>query len=161
MNWPWGQSQFEQDATTLLNAIKNALVIPNGKGGYQPILPVIMAKLDTINQQQQQLLTQGDKIMSTLADVQALIATLTADVAADATVEQSAITLLNGLTKSIGDLSAQLAAAIASGDPVALQAAADALAAQNTALASNTAALAAAVTANTPAAPPAPAPAAP
>lgn len=68
----------------------------------------------------------------TLADLQA-------DVIAEATVNQSAITLLQGLK-------AQLDAAIASGDPAQIQAISDSLEA-------NTAALAAAVTANTPAAP--------
>lgn len=62
---------------------------------------------------------------------------LTADVAADTTVDQSAITLIQGLA-------AQLAAA--GTDPVAL-------AALSTQLETNAAAIAAAVTANTPAAP--------
>lgn len=70
--------------------------------------------------------------MATLADIQA-------KVAAETVVEQSVITLLQSL-------SADLKAALAANDPVALQAIADGLDA-------NTASLAAAVTANTPAAP--------
>jgi hypothetical protein len=68
----------------------------------------------------------------------AAIDNLTAAVAAQTTVEQSVVTLLT-------QLSASLQAAIASGNPAAVQAAADTIT-------SNTAALAAAVTANTPAA---------
>lgn len=64
---------------------------------------------------------------------------LKAAVARDTEVDQSAITLLNGLK-------AALDAAIASGDPAALQALSDQLG-------SNADSLAAAVTANTPAAP--------
>lgn len=67
--------------------------------------------------------------MATLADIQAAVA-------AETTVEQSVITLLN-------TLSADLKAAIASNDPAAMQAVVDQL---NT----NAQTLAAAVTANTP-----------
>lgn len=65
---------------------------------------------------------------------------LTAQVSANNDVIQSAITLLQGLK-------AQLDAAIASGDPTKIQALSDQLGQQDTALA-------AAVAANTPAAPP-------
>jgi hypothetical protein len=75
------------------------------------------------------LTKQGDKIMATLD-------TLTADVTTNTSVEQSAVTL-------IGNLAAQIKAA--GTDPVALKALTDQLEA-------NDAALAAAVTANTPAA---------
>lgn len=74
------------------------------------------------------LLTLGAKIMATLEDVKAAVA-------AEKTVVDSAITLLKGLHD-------QLAAAIASNDPAALQAVADDLKAQ-------TDSLAAAVAANT------------
>jgi hypothetical protein len=78
-----------------------------------------------------EILSNQRKIMSALTDLQAAVA-------AENTVVQSAITLLNGLK-------AQLDAAIASGDPAALTALSADIAGQ-------TAALAAAVTANTPAA---------
>lgn len=65
-------------------------------------------------------------------------ANLRAAVAAETTIDQSAVTLLNGL-------GAQLQAAIASGDPAQVQALADTLS-------TDSAALAAAVTANTQAA---------
>lgn len=79
------------------------------------------------------LQTQGNHIMATLADVQAAVT-------AEDTVVDSAITLLNGLAAQIAALQPN-------------QAAIDALAAD---VSGKTAALAAAVTANTPAAPPAP-----
>jgi len=72
-----------------------------------------------------------EQIMATLADLQAAVAS-------ESTVVTSAITLLQGLK-------AQLDAAIATNNPAALQALSDNIAAQTTALA-------AAVTANTPAA---------
>ena len=74
-----------------------------------------------------------------MADVKKDIVSLQAQVTANTTVEASAITLINGIA-------AQLATAIASGNPAQL----DALQAQ---LATSATALAAAVTANTPAAP--------
>ena len=77
------------------------------------------------------LLTER-KIMSALTDLQAAVT-------AEDTAIASAITLLNGLK-------AALDAAIASGDPAALTA-------LSTDIANQTAALAAAVTANTPVAP--------
>ena len=75
------------------------------------------------------------------------IATLQATVANDTTVEQSAITLISGLATQ---LQAALAAAQAAGaTPAQLQSLAD----LQTQITSNSTALAAAVTANTPAAP--------
>lgn len=86
------------------------------------------------------LQTLEQKIMATLDD-------LTAAVARNGDVTQSAITLLQGLK-------GQLDAAIASGDPAQLQALSDQLGSQDQALAD-------AVTANTPAASPPPPPTAP
>lgn len=82
--------------------------------------------------------TLGATLMATLADLQA-------KVAANTSVAASAVTLIQGLK-------AQLDAAIASGDPAALQALSDQLDAADTSLA-------AAITSNTPSAPAAPAPA--
>jgi hypothetical protein len=78
------------------------------------------------------LLTKENKLMATVADIQAAVA-------AEKTVEDSAVTLLQQLTTLLKD-------AVAANDPVALQAVVDSLTA-------NSAALASAVTANTPAAP--------
>ena len=74
---------------------------------------------------------------------------LTQDVSAQTTVVVSAVELLTGLTKAIGDLKSQLAQAIAANDPAAIaavQAAIDTLDAQ---LSDNTTKLATAVQANT------------
>lgn len=71
---------------------------------------------------------------------------LTAKVAAETTVDQSAVTLLTGLTKIVNDLKSQVAQA--ADVPAALAAVKAAAAAMD----ANQAALAAAVTANTPAA---------
>lgn len=95
-------------------------------------LQQLETKLDAISRQDSRILRQGDSIMAGLADVQAAVA-------AEATVVDSAVALLGGLK-------AALDAAIASGDPAALQALSDSIASQ-------TAELSTAVAANTPAAP--------
>ncbi len=89
-------------------------------------------QLDRIEALLQNLTALETHEMATLDEIQA-------DVAANTDATNSAIALLTALHD-------QLTAAIASGDPAALQAVADGIAA-------NTASLAAAVTANTPAAP--------
>ena len=93
---------------------------------------------DTLAEQQAEminmlsmLLKQDTKIMSALSDLQAAVAQT-------ATVEASAVTLIQGIA-------AQLAAAIAANDPAALTA-------LQTQLTTSATALAAAVTANTPSA---------
>ena len=87
-------------------------------------------KLDRIISMLNTLINKETKIMATLADIQSAVT-------AEKTVEDSVVTLLQSL-------SAQLAAAIASGNPAQVQAIVDQI---NT----NAASLAAAVTANTPA----------
>lgn len=79
------------------------------------------------------LLRKEESVMANLAD-------LAAEVAAEKTVDDSVVALLNGLT-------ANLAAAVAANDPAAVQAVLDSMKV-------NSAELAAAVAANTPAAPP-------
>ena len=87
------------------------------------------------------IVAMEQRIMATLADIQAAVA-------AETTVENSVVALLQ-------TLSADLQAAIAANDPAAMQTVVDTINA-------NAATLAAAVTANTPAAPaPVPAPPAP
>jgi ABC-type uncharacterized transport system permease subunit len=101
----------------------------------------ILAKLDTILSNQERLLTMGTTISTDLTALQAAVAN-------DATIEASAITLLNGLS---AQLATALAAAQAAGaTPAQVQGFADLV----TALGTNSTALAAAVTANTPAATP-------
>jgi hypothetical protein len=91
--------------------------------------------------------------MAQLDDLKANVAALIADVTAQGTVIGSAVTAIKGLTDQQAVLSQQLAAAIAANDPVAIQAAADAIAAQNQLIISQTTQLAAAIPANTPVAP--------
>jgi hypothetical protein len=97
----------------------------------------VVARLERIEQRS---ISQGVQAMSALSDLQA-------QVAANTSVEASAVTLIQGLA-------AQIATAAAASDTAALQA----LSSQ---LNSSASALAAAITANTPAAPPAPAPTSP
>lgn len=92
-----------------------------------------------------------DIIMAQIDDLKANVEALIADVAAQGTVIGSAVAALNGLTAQQAVLSQQLADAIAAGDPAAIQAAADAIAAQNQLVVDQTAALAAAIPAGTPA----------
>lgn len=99
--------------------------------------PNSMAAIDRLSALLQANLNQGSRIMKTLADLQA-------DVAAETAVEQGAITLLGGL-------SAQIAALKSTQTDPATAAAIDALA---TSVEANSSSLAAAVTANTPAAAP-------
>jgi len=100
---------------------------------------VLQQHAEIISQQKTilSLLTKGDSKMSTLIEA---IAALQAEVAAETTVEQSAITLI----KNIAD---QLSAV--AGDPEAVMELVDQMK-------QSSEALAAAVLANTPAAPPAP-----
>jgi hypothetical protein len=100
----------------------------------------VLASLARIERRVAGLNIEGEIIMSALDD-------LTAAVTAETTVDQSAVTLLQGLKT-------QLDAAIASNDPAKLSA----LSSQ---LGASTAALSAAIAANTPAAAPVPAPTAP
>lgn len=79
---------------------------------------------------------------------------LAASVANNTSVEQSALVLIQGFAASQADLAKQLADAIANNDPVALAAVQKTIDDSVTALDLGDAALAAAVTANTPAAPP-------
>ncbi len=107
----------------------------------------------------QQLLsavTKAEKrIMATLADIQAQNDALAAAVAAEDTVIDSAVVLINGFGSILTDIKAQLAAAIASNDPVAMQSVVDAMGNTITDVNAKKDALAAAVQAGTT---PAPAP---
>ncbi len=97
----------------------------------------------------------GEKtIMAKLADLTVAVKDLQAKVAAETTLEASIEALLTDMAAQQKILADQLAAAIAENDPVAIQAVADGLAQSSVNLDSNIAGLTAAVTANTPAAPP-------
>lgn len=81
------------------------------------------------------------------------VAHVIAVVAAQKTVNESAIALLTSLHMALRDVQAKLDAAVLAGDPVAAEAAQRALDAALTDLEANTSALAVAVTENTIAAP--------
>jgi hypothetical protein len=97
----------------------------------------VLCELDTLFQQNQIIIQNQENIMKELDD-------LKAEVARNTTVEKSALALIQGFK-------GQLDAAIASGNPQALKD-------LSTQLGANDDELAAAVAANTPAAPPTPAP---
>lgn len=97
------------------------------------------------------ILKKLEQIMATLADIQAQNEQLVAAVAAEDTVIDGAVTLIQGVAAQISDLKDQLAAAIANNDPVAMQAVVDSMTATNADITAKTSALAAAVAANTPA----------
>lgn len=89
----------------------------------------------------------------TLQDIKTKLAAIQTAVTAETTVEQSAVTLLQGLAATIASLKQQLADAIAAGaNPADIQAVSDGLDTLSTNVTANTATLAAAVTANTPSA---------
>jgi uncharacterized coiled-coil protein SlyX len=92
---------------------------------------------------------RGDKMSAQLDALNANVAKLQADVTAMTSVDQSILALITGLNTQVAELTKQLQDAITAGDPTAIQAAADALAAQNTIIEQQTAALAAAVPAAT------------
>lgn len=91
-----------------------------------------------------------DSVMPSLKDIQDKVAQLTADVAAETTLDQSIITLIQGDAAIIADLRKQLADAIAAGgDPVALQKVVDDMDAAHTTMVGNATKAAAAVVAGT------------
>lgn len=81
----------------------------------------------------------------TLADIQAANATLLANVQAEDTVIDGAITAISGLSSQVADLATQLAAAISANDPAAIQAVADSLTATSADITAKTQALATAI----------------
>ena len=90
--------------------------------------------------------------MGQINDLKANVADLIANVAKEDDMITSAIKAFQGTTAAIADLQAKLDEAIAAGDPVEIQAASDAIKAQNQLIIDNTAALAAAIPSGTPAA---------
>lgn len=113
-------------------------------------LDQILVKIDDLRQTANFALAKELLMANVLDPIPAAIASLQAQVESEVTVEQSAITLLNGLSAQVASIAAQLATAIANAaDPAQVAA----LAGQLTSLAStvqtSSAALAAAVTANT------------
>lgn len=107
----------------------------------------VLSRLDWLLGLTQELSRKIDAMSGTQNQLDVDIAALTAQVTADQTVEASAITLLNAIPAMIA--SAVAAATAAGATPAEL----DAVTALSAALQTNSAALAAAVTANTPVAP--------
>ena len=108
-------------------------------------------QFDDIHRHLKQVLANQEKIMASLADIQASNVALIAAVKAEDDVVDGAVVLINGLAKSMVDIKAQLAAAIASNDPVAMQAVVDSMTATIGDVNAKKQALADAVAANTPA----------
>jgi hypothetical protein len=107
---------------------------------------------DQVLQQFTFLFQKVSQIMASIQDIKDKLVALQASVANETTVDQSIITLVQGLSSSIGDLKKQLADALASNDPTALQAVVDGLGAVPQTVDANAASIAAAVTTNTPSA---------
>ncbi len=122
-----------------------------GTDQIQVRLEALTTRLDDLALDIRAVKAQGDSLMAGLKDVQDKIVALAAAVAANTQVDTSIVTLLQGLTAMIAALRQQLADAIAANDPVAIQAALDALAAVEAEITANTQKLADAAVQNTPA----------
>ena len=95
-----------------------------------------------------QLLAQT--LATTLGRLSMTLDELRGQVEANTTVSGSAVTLINGMSAKVAELSAQLAAALAANDPAAAAAAAAAIDSMGAELAASASVLSAAITANTP-----------
>lgn len=125
MNWPWQESKFELEMKLALGQINQGLVYLIGVSENTHAKVKKMAQeLDALNAQ---------------------VSTLIAAVAAEGDAVKAATLAIAGLTDQQALLTQQLQDAIAANDPVAIQAAADAIAAQNEAIVAQTTALAAAI----------------
>jgi len=101
------------------------------------------------------LTLEVNKMANELKTLQDNVAALIATVTAEGDVVRSAVIAIKGLTEQQAALSEQLQQAIDNSDPSAIQAAADAIMAQNQLLVENSTKLAEAIPAGTPAEPPA------
>jgi hypothetical protein len=111
----------------------------------KPKQKTIDEKLDILLELSKIILGGITKMSTQLDDLKATVSALIADVAAEGNTVQAAVIAIQGLTGQITILQQELADAIAAGDPAAIQAAADAIKAQNDLIVSQTAALAAAI----------------
>jgi len=87
--------------------------------------------------------------MATLKQMQDAVNELKTDVANETAVDQSVLVLLQGQASELAAIKQQLADAVASGDPAAIQSSIDDLTNLHTTMTANAASLAAAVAANT------------
>jgi len=115
------------------------------KHWYNRFMPdyQVLIQLDALSSKVDLILKNQEKIMTTQADIAAALAKVTQDVAAETTIDQSAIALIKGLA-------AQIAALAASTTDTTTAAALTAL---SSTIEANTTSLTAAVSANTPATP--------
>lgn len=100
-----------------------------------------------------QLVARSNTEMAGIKDLQAALTSQTASIKANTDAENSCVVLLQTISANQKLTNQQLADAMANNDPVAMQAALDLAVANQAALDKNTADIAAAVVANTPAAP--------
>jgi hypothetical protein len=119
-----------------------ALVNPFSDAALIRALAALTQRVSAVETQLTLLVAQGKTSMINTD-------ALTAEIARNTSVEQSALTLIQGMAAQQKALSQQLADAIASGDPAKLAAAQKALDDSTAALTANDDALAAAVAANT------------
>lgn len=127
---------------------------PDGDGERDPLPAQLVALLTS-------LITHCEDIMTNVTDLQAQADKTLAAIARETTIDQAIVTLVQANTAQIADLKAQLAAAIASNDPTALQGVLDKMTAMETTATANAQAVSDAVVANTPADPNGAAPASP
>jgi hypothetical protein len=127
----------------MMNGIKVMLAMWLSSKEYRELI----GRLDAISRQLF-LIRQGEKAMATKADLDAL----NEQVQANSDATQAAAAALQGYVKTVADLTAQLQQAVAADDTAAIQAATQALQANNAVLQAAVPQTAAAVTANTPAA---------
>jgi hypothetical protein len=114
----------------------------------------VLGQLSTIYKMQVTILREIKKMSELSVQMTAEMAELVANVAANTDTVASAVTAIEGLATKQAELIQELKDAQEANDPTAIQAALDALTAQNDALVANTSKLAAAIPANTPAEPP-------
>lgn len=123
--WPWKESKFELEVKLALGEMGSAVAY---------LIDVA-----------EKTFTKVKKMAQEIDALNAQVSTLIAAVAAEGDAVKAATLAIAGLTDQQALLTQQLQDAIAANDPVAIQAAADAIAAQNEAIVAQTAALAAAI----------------
>ena len=98
-----------------------------------------------VTAQLKQISLEVSKMAQVIDDLKAKVTSLVAAVSAEGDAVTAATLAIKGLTDQQAVLTQELQDAIAANDPVAIQAAADAIGAQNDAIVAQTAALAAAI----------------
>jgi chromosome segregation ATPase len=120
-----------------------------GRQGHEKFEKKVLNALSEIQQALEDLKRKEVIEIMGIQELKDNVNGLIEEVAAVKTVQESAVVAFNGVTAQLDTLNKQLADAIANGDPVAIQAAADAIAANTQVLKDSTAQLAAAIPAGT------------